>query len=272
MFKFAYNSNGLRSLDVLTAIREVARYNYDGIELSLDKDSFNPFSVTDSSLEKIKNVLAEEKIKVSNIATGASDLLSAEKYEPSLLTKEKSKRNLRISCIQKAFRIAKYLGTNIVVISSGFLKDNSDYESTMKNLSHHIKSLLEYGENIIIAIEPEPGMFIGTTDDAIRLIKMVGSGRFRLNLDVGHVVCCEDNYIEKIRKAVKYAVHVHIEDIRDRVHFHLIPGEGEAELNKVLKVLKEENYNGYVSVELYHHSEVYEKALKESLEYLKGCI
>lgn len=35
-----------------------------------------------------------------------------------------------------------------------------------------------------------------------------------LNLDIGHVYCCEENPILFIRKSIPYTRHIHIEDIK----------------------------------------------------------
>lgn len=268
MYRLAYNANGLRNMDIVHAIQAVASHKYDGIELSLHKAHLHPFTATTELLDQIKDALEENNLEVSDLATGASDLLSDEEYEPSLITCDKEGREERIRCIKKSIEIAKYLGIQKVNISSGFRKDDISAEDAMKNLVDGIKECLQVCDDIILAIEPEPGMFVGTTEKAIKVIEAVGSDQFKLNLDIGHVVCCEEDYLQKIRNAVKYTVHTHIEDIKDKVHYHLIPGDGDVDLKAVLTVLKEENYEEFISVELYHHSDVYEKALTESHSYL----
>ena len=52
------------------------------------------------------------------------------------------------------------------------------------------------------------------------------------------------------------------------VHFHEIPGEGEMDFASSFKVLKENGFSGYASVELYHHITSWEKALKDSYLHL----
>lgn len=269
MYRLAYNANGLRNMDVVHAIHEVAKYHFDGIELSLHKAHLHPFTVTTELLDQIKEAFEGDNLEVACLATGASNLLSDEEYEPSIITCDKEGRDKRINCIRRSIEIAKYLGIKRVNISSGFKKNDISEEDAMENLIDGIKQCLVICDDVVLAIEPEPGMFVGTTEEAIRVIEAVGSEHLKLNLDIGHVVCCEDNYLQKIRNACQYTVHAHIEDIKDRVHYHLIPGEGNVDLKAVLTILKEECYEGFISVELYHHSDVYEKALKESYIYLK---
>ena len=52
------------------------------------------------------------------------------------------------------------------------------------------------------------------------------------------------------------------------VHFHQIPGEGTLDFGASFKALTDNGFSGYGSVELYHHVEGWEKALKASYEHL----
>jgi sugar phosphate isomerase/epimerase len=52
------------------------------------------------------------------------------------------------------------------------------------------------------------------------------------------------------------------------VHFHEIPGEGTLDFAASFKALSDNGYSGYASVELYHHVQSWEKALKDSYTHL----
>jgi len=53
-------------------------------------------------------------------------------------------------------------------------------------------------------------------------------------------------------------------------HFHEIPGEGTLDLAASFKALTDNGFEGYGSVELYHHVESWEKALHDSYRHLAG--
>jgi sugar phosphate isomerase/epimerase len=111
-------------------------------------------------------------------------------------------------------------------------------------------------------------MLIETTSQAIALIKEVDSPNLRLNLDIGHVQCCEDNLLDSIAQAIPYTRHAHVEDIKGKIHHHEIPGEGDIDFRSVFQTLKESGYQHYLSVELYHHADVWERALSQSRKNL----
>jgi sugar phosphate isomerase/epimerase len=56
------------------------------------------------------------------------------------------------------------------------------------------------------------------------------------------------------------------------VHFHEIPGEGTLDFASSFKALTENGFNGYGSVELYHHVASWEKALADSYRHLSQFV
>ena len=52
------------------------------------------------------------------------------------------------------------------------------------------------------------------------------------------------------------------------VHFHEIPGEGTLDLAGSFRALEAGGFQGYGSVELYHHVEGWQKALDDSYRHL----
>jgi sugar phosphate isomerase/epimerase len=56
------------------------------------------------------------------------------------------------------------------------------------------------------------------------------------------------------------------------VHFHEIPGEGTLDFASSFKALTENGFNGYGSVELYHHVASWKKALADSYRHLSQFV
>ncbi len=56
------------------------------------------------------------------------------------------------------------------------------------------------------------------------------------------------------------------------VHFHEIPGEGTLDFAASYNALSENGFSGYCSVELYHHVQSWEKALKDSFDHLSQFV
>lgn len=269
MLKFAYNTNGLRNMPLEEAIKQISNHNYDGIEISLHKQHFHPLDINIEEVKKIKSALKSSDLVLSNIATGCDDILSDEKFEPSIICKDSIGRKKRIELLIKTAEFAEYLGVDVINFATGFKSDKVSNSEAYEYLKQGINYLLVKCPKTIFALEPEPDMFIEKTEQAIKLINEINNPRLMLNLDIGHVYCCEENPILSIRKSIPYARHIHIEDIKNRVHYHQIPGTGDIDFNTILKDLIEYNYQYYISVELYHHADDWNNALDKSIKYLK---
>jgi sugar phosphate isomerase/epimerase len=63
--------------------------------------------------------------------------------------------------------------------------------------------------------------------------------------------------------------NVHIEDMREGVHDHLMFGEGEMDFPPILAALRRAGYNGGVHVELSRHSHDAVNVARRSLEFLR---
>src|SRR3954463_5858721 len=127
----------------------------------------------------------------------------------------------------------------------------------MDRLGEGGKHLADFaaGNDVVLACEPEPGMFIDTMDKFAELHARVNHPAFGLTVDVGHLVCNRELPVSKFLAEWKHVLwNVHIEDMRAGVHDHLMFGEGEVDFADVFAGLRAANYHGGVYVELSRHS------------------
>jgi sugar phosphate isomerase/epimerase len=73
-----------------------------------------------------------------------------------------------------------------------------------------------------------------------------------------------------IRETKELLLHVHLEDISNRQHKHLMPGEGEIEFSPIRDALQDIGYSRCVSVELYDHSADPWQAAQQAREFLSS--
>ncbi len=108
--------------------------------------------------------------------------------------------------------------------------------------------------NIILAIEPEPGLFIQTAEEFIEFRErhFKDEHLIQMNCDIGHLFCVGEDPAQVIRDHASHIAHVHLEDIgKNRVHQHLTPGKGVIDFESVFDALDSIDYTGRVTVELY---------------------
>lgn len=268
MFKLCFNSTTLRNIDLFEALSLIAGHGYEGIELTINHTHLHPLKHDLDRVKEVKDYCMTNGINIVCLAAGGPDVLGSEPYEPSLIHPDPAKRDVRLDFINRSMELADFLNIPVLNINSGKCKQNVSWQEAHNYLLDGIHALLAQSGNLILVLEPEPDFFIGTSDKAVDFIKEINSANFRLNLDIGHVFCSEQNCYDHIEKALPFTRHIHIEDIKDRVHHHEIPGEGDIDFERIIRLIRQSGYEHYVSVELHHHDAVWERALKESREYL----
>lgn len=92
----------------------------------------------------------------------------------------------------------------------------------------------------------------------------------KLNFDIGHFYCVNEDPSALILKLQNFIEHFHMADIKNRKHFHLIPGHGSIDFRSAFAKMREIGYNGYVTVELYPYKENPIGAALESMHFINS--
>ncbi len=219
MFKLSYSLNSSDLLPIEEVCNQLLRFGYTGVELSFQRGQFDPFSISEARIEELRKYFLHSLIKPVCISTATTKFLSSTPHEPSLINVNSDNRLCRASLIEHGITLAEKIGIPIVSFQSGYLRDEHfglPRPKVMQTLVMEIKWLLaKIRGNVNLVIEPEPGMFIEKIADAQELISLVDDARFGLHLDIGHVFCTEENYLEAIRRFSRDAKYVHLADIRE---------------------------------------------------------
>jgi L-ribulose-5-phosphate 3-epimerase len=262
----------------------------------LSENGTVPFSVpfsageTGRRITRLRQLLEKCKMR-SVIETGARFLLDPHvKHEPTLLSASPRRR---IDFYKYAVDCAADLGSDCVSLWSGALcgagvspaqvqhstgvspalAAETAAPQAMDRLVNGLREVLDYAarQNVLIAFEPEPGMFIDTMPAFEQLLGRIDAPNLRLTLDIGHLQCQGELPIpDVIRRWSSRLVNVHIEDMRRGIHEHLMFGEGEIDFPPVLRTLAEVSYAGGVYVELSRHSHEGPAAARQAFQCMKS--
>jgi sugar phosphate isomerase/epimerase len=254
-----YNTNGFAHHRLEDAIEVLADLGYRGVALTLDVHHLDPFAPDLLGRTAAVRKQLERHNMTCVIETGARFLLDARrKHHPTLLSPTPEERAVRLDFLKQCVDIANELRADCVSFWSGTATDGAPHEELMRRLTDECKRLVEHTERteVVLAFEPEPGMFIDTMSKFEELYHWVKrEDVFRLTVDVGHLVC---NRELPVSKFLEYhggeLFNVHIEDMRAGVHDHLMFGEGEVDFADVFAGLRAANYTNGVYVELSRHS------------------
>lgn len=117
---------------------------------------------------------------------------------------------------------------------------------------------------VIFGIEANPESygtnFLNTTSEALEMVKLVDSPSLKLNLDIGTVLQNNENVME-LSSVIPHASHVHISEPS------LAAVQERPEHRQVAKILRSENYDGWISLEM---KNLGRKQLSSSLEVVSS--
>ena len=266
-----YNTNGLAFHRWQDGLELLAEVGYQSVAITVDQHCLNPFATSfTSELREMRDTLERLRLH-SVIETGARFLLdSRQKHEPTLISLTADARSRRVDFLCRCIDIAQELNSDAVSFWSGVWRGDNE-PLAWQWLLEGCRQVTDYAEqhSTQLAFEPEPGMLVETLEQYGRLAEQVGSPRFGLTIDIGHVQCVEAGSIaDHLRRWAQPLCNVHIEDMRRGVHEHLRFGEGEIDFPPVMAALREIGYTGCVNVELSRHSHMAPEVLRESFEFL----
>ena len=116
-------------------------------------------------------------------------------------------------------------------------------------------------------------MFIDTMERFAELLGRVPHPAFGLTLDVGHLHCQGEVPIaDHLRRWRHLLWNVHLEDMRQGVHDHLMFGEGEMRFAPIIDALAKAGYRGAMHVELSRHSHEAPVASRRAFDFLRPLV
>ncbi len=258
-FRLGYATSGFAHHRLEDAIRLLARYGYRAVSLTLDVQHLDPFAPDLPGRTAAVRRLLEDLDMSVVVETGARYLLDpARKHQPTLLSDAAADRGRRAEFLSTAVSVARDLGADCLSFWSGTkppgLDDDEAWDRLVAGTSALSAEAVQKG--VRLGFEPEPGMFVATAEQWTELDRRLGSPPgFGLAFDVGHALAVEEgDPAEILRRHAARLTTVAIEDMRRRVHEHLMFGDGHLDLPGVVDAIESVGYAGVVSIELPRHA------------------
>lgn len=272
--KLAFSTNAFVKYSIGAAISKIISIGYRGVEILADKPHIF-FPLSERVQSKIAYTLRESGAAVSNINVNTARGFSGtafhgDPFEPSLTTSDETKRRWRIDYTRQAIGFASLVNARNISITSG-RSSRREKRASMARFLDSLQRLVEYAEaqKIGIGIEYEPGLLVGNAAETLEIIRRIDSSYLGVNLDIGHCGVAGEDISETIKTFRNRIFNLHVEDIRRRRHYHLIPGTGDIDFVSVLKALNKINYDRYLTVELYTYAGRPVYAAQKALSYLR---
>jgi sugar phosphate isomerase/epimerase len=271
--KLAFSTNAYLKYPFDQAVERLARIGYAGVEIMADVPHAWPAYLLPEQKQAIRHALARHKLQISNINAfmmNAIDDRRQKYWHPSWIEPDVNYRNIRIDHTKRALTLAKELGSPCITTEPGGpVEPGASWQAALKLFVEMLKPVIEHAEkeNVLLLIEPEPGLLIETADQFVELMQHLDSPAVGLNFDIGHFYCVKDDPATTVPRLARYTRHYHLEDIAaTRVHHHLVPGEGAIDFAATLAAIKATGYAGWITVELYPYVDDPDPAARTAFE------
>lgn len=268
-----YNTNGFAFHRLEDAVSILHELGYSAVGITLDLHHLNPFEAdADAKAAELRKLLDRFGMRCV-VETGARFLLDPKrKHQPTLVDPNPAEREKRRQLLERSLELASILKADAVSFWSGTAPDGAKDQTAISRLEQEFPSLLSKAKQVGVplALEPEPGMAVATTEQGMEVVRRVGHPLLGLTLDVGHVHCLsEGDPAAVIRSVGDRLFNVHIEDMKRGVHDHLMFGEGEMDFPPIFEALKMIGYANGVYVELSRHAHDAVNAARKAMAFLK---
>lgn len=274
MIKLAFSTNAFKRYSLEDSIREIAKIGYSAVEILCDIPHAYPHTFTDYQVRSLNKTLVSSNMQISNL--NAFTLYAiGDTYHPSWI---EDSREMRIEHTIECIRLAKKIGAKHLSTEPGGplpppqqqqYPGTSRLEKIFLDGVTRVSKIAEQ-EDIKVLIEPEPGLLIENSRQFKNFMtKIISSKYIRLNFDIGHFYCVNEDPAKVVYELSDYIEHFHLADIaQTRIHNHLIPGKGSIDFRSVFDAMDDIGYREFVTVELYPYQDNPVDAAKEAYDYL----
>jgi sugar phosphate isomerase/epimerase len=271
--RLAFSTNAYLKFSFAEAARRLAALGYRGVEIMADVPHAWPAGLLDEQKRAMRRALEDHGLGISNVNAFMMNAIADSRqsyWHPSWIEPDPHYRKVRIDHTRRALSLARELGApSITTEPGGPLKPGASWSKALQQFVEGLKPVADHAERegVQLLVEPEPGLLIETAEQFLELMRYIDSPAIGLNFDVGHFYCVGDDPAAAIATLAPHIRHFHLEDIApNRVHEHLIPGDGAIDFPSVFGAIRAVGYQGWMTIELYPYADDPDRAARIAFE------
>jgi sugar phosphate isomerase/epimerase len=273
--KLAFSTNAFTRFPLLDALRAIREAGFEGVEILADVPHAYPDAIDADLTRSVARELESTGLAVSNVNCNCSfgywkDAPPEPYFEPSLISPNPQHRADRSRLILRTLDFARDIGAPNVSITSGRCLGGVPPAAAARQFGESIKPILDHADRagVDVGIECEPGLFLEWASELREWIDRLGHPRLGANLDVGHSEVLGESIPASVRLLAGRIWNLHVEDIPNRKHYHMIPGEGTLDWTGLRDALWDAGYDRFATVELSTHTADPHAAARKSFAFL----
>lgn len=233
--KIGYRTISFSDRPVGSALETIAQAGYQGVELCLENPDLCPDDLTPDAAGELRQRCDDLGLAICAVSYhGQQDQLEVRRQ-----------RNYRAIDLLPAF------GAELFVIASRREEParlNAQWGEAIELYRELSDRCADNGARL--AIEPQPGLVIRSTEDLVKMLRECDHPNLVANLDLAHAACTADDLSWAIYQLGGRLVHLHVADVIGREHQHLLPGEGELDFDDIRDMLDSVHYEGPAVIDI----------------------
>ena len=247
--------------------RFLAECGYQAVEIA--PFTINNYVTEVSSKERAK---LRKQAEEAGIQIVALHWLLAKTEGLHLTSPDKGIRRKTAEYLGELAKFCRDLGGKVMVFGSPKQRNLAEGVSRGQGMQYAAEVLkaavpVLQKTDVVLALEPlapKETDFLTTAADAVELARMVDSPHCKLLLDCKAMFTESTPMPDLIRKYGARLVHFHANDPNLRG-----PGMGKLDFAPIFKALREIDYRGWVSVEVFDYTPGAERLARESIAYMR---
>lgn len=268
--KFAICNETFQDWQFDRACQYAQQLGYEGIEIAPFTLASSVNEISPEQRKRIKQQAADAGLQIIGL-----HWLLAKTEGLYLTTPDEAVRDRTSNYLNELARLCRELEGDVLVFGSpqqrNLLPNVSHQEATEYAIDVITKSLpILEEQNVTLALEPlgpAEGDFWTTATETIATIEKIQSPHVQLHLDVKAMSSESKPVPDVIREGAKYMKHFHANDANRRG-----PGMGDIDFVPIFETLREVNYDGWVSVEVFDYEPGIEVLASDSIRNMREAL
>ena len=188
---------------------------------------------------EIKKQLDESGIQLSSVGSPIGKIKITDDFAPHM------------ELYKHTVEIAHEMETPYIRMFSFFMPEHESYDPYRGKVMDQLGQFVDYAKasNIILLHENEKDIYGDVADRCLELMKEFYGEHFKAVFDFANFVQCKQDTLSAYEMLKPYIAYIHIKDALWSDGSVVPAGHGDGNVEKILKMLKDSGYQGFLSLE-----------------------
>ena len=225
-------------MDLEKQIQVLKKLNISYVEMR----GVNGKGLVERSIDEVKEIkrrLEACGIRLSSVGSPIGKIQITDDFEPHM------------ELYKHTVEIAHELETPYIRMFSFFMPQNESYLPYRDKVMERLGRFADYAKSndVVLLHENEKEIYGDVADRCLDIMKEFYGEHFKAVFDFANFVQCRQNTLEAYEMLKPYIAYIHIKDARWSDAGVVPSGMGDGNVEKILKLLKDSGYKGFLSLE-----------------------